>query len=57
MSANFSTDTTFYWFKKEYKFTIFFISNSFSDGKSTKSAGYVVNSSSIDNSQLEIESY
>ena len=57
LSANFSTDTTFYWFKKNYKFTIFFISNTFSEGKSSKSAGYVVNSSTIDNSQLETESY
>ncbi len=57
INTNYYISTTYNWYKKNYKFSIFFFDKSVSNGTTTLSAGYVKNSSTIDNNQLEKESY
>lgn len=57
MSTSFFTSITYTWYKKNYRFPIFYIDESSSDRGPIRTAGYVINSATIDNSMLKEEIY
>ena len=57
MSSNFYTSITYNRYKKNYRFSIFYIDETTSNNGTVQSAGYVKNSLTVDNSRLKTDSY